>query len=789
MGCVADKPIPPNLGTQPNQEAPLTMRSNYLPPTLLPLCDKVSTINAKLIEAIKKRDVILFQRVIQQHQIKPCELIGPSSQAKTVLHKLAEYNFSEGMALLLNEISQKSAQPSKVLNLKDIDGNTPLLLCCLSNAVDTLEVLVRNEFVDFEALNFAKKTALEIAMEMESPCVHVLSTVLNNSEAATKATLKSCSNEGSEQINSMPEDQKNAHSDIIGPDTRTSLDGKGQISSLKDTKDFEEPSKFRMDSRLQEMIAEIKVEGENFIDIEFPHEFYFLEKEEMEGSLLIKYPQLAFKRPEEFMNIRVKSPVLFDDFYPNMTSNSPLAGCEIYSAFAVMSEYPQRLSKIFNNTEVSKHGIYSVNFTVAGIPIEIILDDYFPAKDPFQLLYSQSLNNELWFSLLEKAFAKLHGGYTDLENVRILEAMETLTGMPVAQKSLKDVAEDKLWAKLIEYDKRNYIMSAGSFKRSELNKRNRIFCVVSVTEINGYKLIKLRNHFGDFYWKGDFSLNSNLWTDDIKEHIGYHDGDNTCFYMQLKEFIKEFDFLTICHYHENWSRSILNQQSEPNHPKFFELNVEKETEAYISVHQKLSKFVEEDPSYDISPVEIIMAKNLDGNNLQSIASGERDAFLGMPTVYIHESHRIKLEPGRYTIYVKVKWINNNINDFTLNVLSSVPTKLTQIETQNGSDFLEKLYLGVGKMSKDYFNLSNDCQFSSGWSGSHLWMYACNNSDKEWHLEVTFEKMMNLKLGKKYRNLTHIIKFEIPPRQKAVAYAKRINSGAVKVAWKFNQRWL
>ena len=139
--------------------------------------------------------------------------------------------------------------------------------------------------------------------------------------------------------------------------------------------------------------------------------------------------------------------------------------------------------------------------------------------------------------------------------------------------------------------------------------------------------------------------------------------------------------------------------------------------------------------------------------------------------------------------MKVKWISTHKNDFTLSILSSNRTKLTQINSQSCSHFLERLYLGNGAASKDYFNLSNDCQFASGWSGSHLWMYASNNSDKDWHLEITFEKMVNLKLGKKHRTLSNTIKLEIPPRQKAVAYAKRINPGAVKVAWKFTQRWL
>jgi len=783
MGCVADKPLPPPC-MAPQQAIHESTTPFKTPSLQLPLCDPAALINSKLIEAIKKRDIILFQRSVQQHEVKASEFIGSSEQAKTVLHKLAEYNFSEGMAYLLDEITlHKSTQVSRILNMKDIDGNTPLLLCCLSNAVETLEVLARNEFVDIEAKNFAKKSALEIALEMESPCINVL-TSITGGELPTKATLKSgFSREGSQQFPSFNED-KGSNNDF---DTRTSLDGRsGQTPSSRNlTNNL--PSRAVMEARLDEVLKELEDSEKNFVDPEFPHEMWYLEDEEAEGSLLAQFPDLSWRRPSEFMNSRVKSPVLFDEFLPNLTTRTPLAGCEIYSALAVMAEYPQRLSGLFNTKEVTKQGAYSVNFTVSGTRIEILLDDYLPSKDGSQLLFSQPADNELWFSLLEKAFAKLHGGYNGLESVGILEALETLTGMPVAQKSLKDVDDDKIWVKLVEYDKRNYIMCAGEIRRYHTAFRNRFFTVVNVIECQGHKLVKLRNHFQDFTWEGDFSAKSPLWTKELREEVGYHEMDTTSFFMSLKDFTREFDFLTVCHYHESWSRHTVNTHSESNHANYYELTIEKETEAYISVHQKHPKFVDEESRYEISPIEMILAKDLDGKVFENIAVGERDAFLGKPTAYIHESHRVKLDAGKYIFYVKARWLNNKKHDFIVNVLSSVPTKFTEIEPEQCVDFLEKLYMGTGQLAKNHMNLANNCKFASGWSGSHLWMHATNLTNKIWHLEVTFEKMVNLKLGKKHRAMSDTIKFVIPPGQKAAAYAKRTNPGAVIVAWNFTQR--
>jgi len=759
---------------QPNQESFSTPTPSIAqtPSLQLPLSDPSALISSKLLEAIKKRDIILFQRAVQQYEVKPSEFVGSAEQAKTVLHKLAEYNFSEGMAFLLEDITAtKPTQVSRILNMKDLDGNTPLLLCCLSNAVETLEVLARNEFVDIEAKNFAKKTALEIALEMESPCINVL-TSITNGELPTKATLKS--SYGSQQISSFNED-KGSNNNF---DTRTSLDGRGAPSGNV-------PSRCAMETRLNEVLRDLELAENNFVDPEFPHEMWYLEDEEAEGALLAKFPNLGWSRPSEFMNSRVKSPVLFEEFLPNKTAKTPLAGSEIYSALAVMAEYPQRLSSIFNTKEINKQGAYSVNFVVSGTRIEILLDDYFPSIDGNQLLFSQPTEHELWFSLLEKAFAKLHGGYNGLESIGILEALETLTGMPVAQKSLKDVEEDKIWAKLVDYDKRNYIMCAGEIRRYHTASRNRFFTIVNVFECQGLKLVKLRNHFQDFTWEGDFSAKSRLWTKELREEVGYHEMDTTCFYMNLRDFTREFDFLTVCHYHEDWNRYTVNTHTESNQANYYELIVEKETEAYISVHQKDPKFVEVESRYEISPVEMILAKDLDNRIFESIAVGERDAFLGKPTAYIHESHRVKLEAGKYMLYVKARWLNNQKHDFTVNVLSSTPTKFSAVE--QCEDFLEKLYLGTGQLARNHLNLANNCKFASGWSGSHLWMHAVNNTNKTWHLEVHFEKMVNLKLGKKHRAMGDVIKFVIPPYQKAAAYAKRTNPGAVIVAWNFTQR--
>ena len=96
------------------------------------------------------------------------------------------------------------------------------------------------------------------------------------------------------------------------------------------------------------------------------------------------------------------------------------------------------------------------------------MDDYFPCFPNSGPMFSRNNGNELWVLLLEKAYAKLHGGYKTITGGLPFEAMMDLTGSPTMSLSLKDevvinmINSGKLWELIKHFDEEGYLLAVGT---------------------------------------------------------------------------------------------------------------------------------------------------------------------------------------------------------------------------------------------------------------------------------------------------------------------------------------
>ena len=54
--------------------------------------------------------------------------------------------------------------------------------------------------------------------------------------------------------------------------------------------------------------------------------------------------------------------------------------------------------------------------------------------------------------------------------------------------------------------------------------------------------MQLRNPWGDFEWKGNWSDESDLWTEDTKAQVDFKDEDGL-FWMSLEDMMKYFSHI------------------------------------------------------------------------------------------------------------------------------------------------------------------------------------------------------------------------------------------------------
>lgn len=78
-----------------------------------------------------------------------------------------------------------------------------------------------------------------------------------------------------------------------------------------------------------------------------------------------------------------------DNFTPADILQGQLGNCYFLSAIAGIAEKPNRIKKMFPNTDINPNGIYMAKMLFRGVYQEVIVDDYFPCTMNGRLLGAQ----------------------------------------------------------------------------------------------------------------------------------------------------------------------------------------------------------------------------------------------------------------------------------------------------------------------------------------------------------------------------------------------------------------
>jgi hypothetical protein len=262
-------------------------------------------------------------------------------------------------------------------------------------------------------------------------------------------------------------------------------------------------------------------------------------------------PQVALKhasKPMEWTHIfdisSKKRELVTAGADANDIKQGALGDCWLLGAMSVVAARRGLLDQVVNRNPANEaKGLFSFNFYKFGDWREVTVDGNVPTykKKSAPSAYGRGQDpDEMWVPLLEKAYAKFHGCYAQIEGGWGAGGMLDLTGgFPFSyyltresDKTYPDKKEKaRLWAELQGFEK-DCVFAAGTIKKSTVSAGGiatnetdngkgiiggHAYGILDFVEWNdssankAYKLVKVRNPWGQGEWKGDFGDHDPRW--------------------------------------------------------------------------------------------------------------------------------------------------------------------------------------------------------------------------------------------------------------------------------------
>ncbi|KAM9733310.1 calpain-9 [Menidia menidia] len=247
-----------------------------------------------------------------------------------------------------------------------------------------------------------------------------------------------------------------------------------------------------------------------------------------------------------------------------------LNDCWLLSAIASLAMHPSLLERVVppgQSFQDGYNGSFTFKFWQYGHWEEVRIDDLLPTRGNSLIFLSSPERHEFWSSLLEKAYAKLKGGYRALDMGFPHEAMVDMTGGVTEVLSISGQVR-QLPHLLRHLLAKGALINCASSKGSleEINELGIMYKhAYSLTAIEQVKtdygvvdLVRVLNPWGNTEWKGPWSDTrgpewSSVSLEEQKrlERVRREDGE---FWMSVSDFQRQFEVMEVCHLVHSLSR-------------------------------------------------------------------------------------------------------------------------------------------------------------------------------------------------------------------------------------------
>jgi hypothetical protein len=390
-----------------------------------------------------------------------------------------------------------------------------------------------------------------------------------------------------------------------------------------------------------------------------------------------------WKRAKEIFNYKPYY-VFKDNIEPADVKQQDLGNCYFVSAVASVAEFPRLIYQLFRTTSVNLNGYYELVLFIDGEWQVIILDDYFAVKSGSSATRFAAPNGEeLWVMLLEKAWAKINGGYANIVGGEEKDSFYALTGFVSDFFDHKKISLDELWVSISSAEINNEIMSASTPNGKSPDEKlpnglilGHAYTLLGTVTIikNGkqVRLVNLRNPWGEKEWNGDWSDYSSLWTPELKKNAKFLEAKNDgIFFMTLEDFFTNFFESTICRV--KYGSTVKNYKilgEEMFSPVVFNLVLLEDSNITIDTFVRHWRFNRGNGNNPDKVTSMLLGSYDDSNNVSYLTSNCRDQESvdisinlkkGSYVLWLYNSYFSLAEPKPTNYIVRLISSSRNIN--------------------------------------------------------------------------------------------------------------------------------
>ncbi len=219
----------------------------------------------------------------------------------------------------------------------------------------------------------------------------------------------------------------------------------------------------------------------------------------------------------KFKTVRFTGPLFVDGPKPSDVRQGAIGNCYFPAALASIAHSdPERIRNMIRQND---DGTFTVTFhnatsgwgSSAGKKVEITVDADLYVRAFGGPVYGSSLGTgtqadkmELWYPLIEKAYAQWKGSYEAIGNGGVSgKVMSEVMGASYDYQSISDFNKDRVWQTIKDGEKNGWPMTAGTYSDDKSGRytntgvyANHAYSVLGVEEEGGVKYVKLRNPWG-----------------------------------------------------------------------------------------------------------------------------------------------------------------------------------------------------------------------------------------------------------------------------------------------------